>query len=58
MKTETINGEVLAAITMALYEHEGGTTHDQESGQLTLEAGRSEWNPKWLMQRRLHNKKF
>lgn len=58
MNTEKINGEVLAAITMALYEYRGGTAHDAESGRLTLGAEHTEWNSKLLMQRKLPEKKF
>lgn len=58
MNTENMNGEVLAAITMALYEYQGGTAHDTESGRLTLGAEQTEWNSKILMQRGLPVKKF
>lgn len=58
MNTEKINGEVLAAITMALHEYQGGTAHDTESGRLTLGADPTEWNSKLLMQRGLPVKKF
>ncbi len=45
------NNEVQAAITLALYEYQGYTTHVTESGVLTLGGGTTEWNSKLRMQR-------
>lgn len=55
---EKINGEVLAAITMALYEYLGYTTHDQESCKLTMESEQTVWNSKLRVQRELPIRKF
>ncbi|MCM1107775.1 MAG: hypothetical protein NC388_01835 [Clostridium sp.] len=53
-----LNGETLAAITMALHEYQGFTAHDSESGRLTLEDSGSEWNSKLRTKRELPNRKF
>ena len=57
METKPLDGEILAAITMALYEYQGGTTHDLESGRLTQHAEKTDWNCKFFMQRQLPVKK-
>lgn len=53
-----INGEVLAAITMALHEYQGYTAHVTESGVLTVGNDQTEWNSKLRMQRQLPEHKF
>lgn len=58
MEQKTINKEVLAAITLALHEYQGYTAHVSESGVLTLEDSRTEWNSKLRGQRILPEHKF
>lgn len=58
MANEKINGEVLAAITMALHEFQGYTLHVEESGKLTVGLEGTEWSSKLRTQRQLPNKKF
>lgn len=48
----------MAAITLALYEHCGGTAHDPESGKLTVVQDNTEWNSKLRTQRQLPVKHF
>lgn len=48
----------MAAITMALYEHCGGTAHDTESGKLTMTAEGTEWNSRLRTLRQLPTKNF
>lgn len=36
--------EICAAISMAMYEYTGYTSHVIESGMLTIEQGATEWN--------------
>lgn len=42
----TMNNEKYAAIAMALYEAEGYTMHDAESGKMTIKPKDSEWSSK------------
>lgn len=58
MEQKTIRKEVLAAITLALHEHQGYTTHVSESGVLTLDNNPTEWNSKLRGQRTLPEHKF
>ncbi|MDE7378219.1 MAG: OadG family protein [Paraprevotella sp.] len=58
MDNKEINGEVLAAITMALHEYCGYTAHDGESGCLTVGRDHSDWNSKLCTLRGLPNRKF
>lgn len=58
MQQGTINKEVVAAITMALHEYEGYTTHVSESGVLTLDNAHSEWSSKLRGQRIQPEHKF
>ena len=51
MEHQKTNNEVQAAITLALYEYQGYTTHVAESGVLTLGDSATEWNSKLRMQR-------
>lgn len=55
---QNINKEVLAAITLALHEYQGYTTHVSESGVLTLDNTLTEWNSKLRGQRILPEHKF
>ena len=50
-KTEEKDGEIYAAIAMALHE-ELGNVHDNESGILTIARNTSEWNAKHQMLRK------
>ena len=43
--------EVVAAITLALYEYQGYTMHVQESGVLTIGGANTDWNSKLRLQR-------
>lgn len=37
------NNEIYAAITMALYEAQGGFMHDEESGIITIKPRQTAW---------------
>lgn len=50
-KTGDKDGEIYAAIAMALHE-ELGNVHDDESGILTIARNTSEWNAKHQMLRK------
>lgn len=50
-KSEGKEGEIYAAIAMALHE-EMGNVHDEESGILTITPRTSQWNAKHLMLRK------
>ncbi|MCD8318974.1 MAG: hypothetical protein LUC45_09165 [Paraprevotella sp.] len=58
MEKKQLNREVLAAITLALYEYQGYTMHVPESGVLILDPNDSEWNSKLRTQRQLPEHKF
>jgi hypothetical protein len=58
MENNKINGEVLAALTLAIYEYQGYNTHVIESGKLTVETEPTEWNSKLRTQRQTPEVKF
>lgn len=58
MEEKTINGEITAAISLALYEYEGYTSHVMESGKLTLDSESTEWSSKLRTQRQIPEVKF
>lgn len=58
MKENAIKGDILAAISLALYEYEGYTSHVEESGKLTVDNEPTEWNSKLRTQRQTPEVKF
>ncbi len=46
-----INNEVYAAISLALHEYYGNTTHDEETGVITIKNRNSDWESHTLKMR-------